>query len=129
MGAEWLSAALPDVGGQYAPTAQLATEEQQIAVAERLLAQQGRGAWPVCGGPLSGATPRNVPSEAPAPADAPLDNPGLNNAARCPATAMLQARGASRACRIEFAGFSARGCSQQRGRRGYLAACAFAHSR
>jgi hypothetical protein len=71
-------------GGQYAPAAQLATKEQQIAVAERVLAHQGRGAWPVCGGPLSGATPRNVPSGAPAPADAPLDNPELNGAAPTP---------------------------------------------
>ena len=62
-------------GGQYAPAAYLATREQQIAVAERLLARQGRGAWPVCGGPFSGATPPNVPSGAPTPADAPLDNP------------------------------------------------------
>src|SRR4029077_5456503 len=71
-------------GGQYAPAAQLATKEQQIAVAERVLAHQGRGAWPVCGGPLSGATPRNVPSGAPAPADAPLDNPELNGVAPPP---------------------------------------------
>ena len=71
-------------GGQYAPAAHLATREQQIAVAERVLAQQGRGAWPVCGGPLSGATPRNVPSGAPAPADAPLDNPELNGVATTP---------------------------------------------
>ena len=47
-------------GNQFAPSAQLATREQQIAVAERVLATQGRGAWPVCGGPLSGPTPRNV---------------------------------------------------------------------
>jgi len=71
-------------GGQYAPAAHLATKEQQIAVAERVLAQQGRGAWPVCGGPLSGATPRNVPSGARAPADAPLDNPELNGIATTP---------------------------------------------
>jgi resuscitation-promoting factor RpfA len=71
-------------GAQYAPAAQLATKEQQIAVAERVLADQGRGAWPVCGGPLSGATPRNVPSAAPAPADAPLDNPELNGLAPPP---------------------------------------------
>ncbi|ORB72607.1 transglycosylase family protein, partial [Mycobacterium scrofulaceum] len=63
-------------GGQYAPSAELATKEQQIAVAERVLATQGRGAWPVCGGPLSGATPREVP--APAGLDAPLDAPGIN---------------------------------------------------
>src|SRR6201998_2399758 len=63
-------------GGQYAPSAELATREQQIAVAERVLATQGRGAWPVCGGPLSGPTQRNVP--APAGSDAPLDAPGVN---------------------------------------------------
>jgi LysM repeat protein len=36
-------------GGQYAPSANQATESQQIAVAERVLAGQGIGAWPVCG--------------------------------------------------------------------------------
>ena len=35
-------------GGQYAPTANLATREQQIAVAEKVLAAQGWGAWPAC---------------------------------------------------------------------------------
>jgi cell wall-associated NlpC family hydrolase len=66
-------------GGEYAPAAHLATKEQQIAVAERVLAHQGRGAWPVCGGPLSGATPRDVPSGAPADAGAPIDNPEPND--------------------------------------------------
>ncbi|MCV6972239.1 transglycosylase family protein, partial [Mycobacterium bohemicum] len=65
-------------GGQYAPSAELATKEQQIAVAERVLASQGRGAWPVCGHGLSGPTPREVP--APAALDAPLDAPGVNGA-------------------------------------------------
>jgi LysM repeat protein len=36
-------------GGQYASSANLATEAQQIAVAERVLSGQGIGAWPVCG--------------------------------------------------------------------------------
>jgi transglycosylase-like protein/LysM domain-containing protein len=36
-------------GGQYAPSANLATEAQQLAVAEKVLAGQGIGAWPVCG--------------------------------------------------------------------------------
>ena len=63
-------------GGQYAPSAELATKDQQIAVAERVLASQGRGAWPVCGGPLSGPTPRQLPT--PAGLDAPLDAPGIN---------------------------------------------------
>ena len=36
-------------GGQYASSANLATPSQQIAVAQRVLAGQGIGAWPVCG--------------------------------------------------------------------------------
>jgi len=35
-------------GGAYAPTANLASREQQIAIAERVQAAQGWGAWPVC---------------------------------------------------------------------------------
>jgi hypothetical protein len=35
-------------GGAYAPTANLATRDEQIAVAERVQAAQGWGAWPVC---------------------------------------------------------------------------------
>ncbi|PEG43768.1 transglycosylase [Mycolicibacterium duvalii] len=54
-------------GGEFAPAAHLATKEEQIAVAERVLASQGKGAWPSCGGPLSAATPRNVVDEEPAP--------------------------------------------------------------
>ncbi len=60
-------------GGEYAPSAHLATKEEQIAVAERVLASQGKGAWPSCGGPLSGATPRNVVDEPQA-----LDAPAVN---------------------------------------------------
>jgi resuscitation-promoting factor RpfA len=36
-------------GGAYAPTANLASRSAQISVAERVLAGQGIGAWPVCG--------------------------------------------------------------------------------
>ena len=60
-------------GGEFAPSAHLATKEEQIAVAERVLGSQGKGAWPTCGGPLSGSTPRNVVDE-----PQPLDAPGLN---------------------------------------------------
>ncbi|WP_112468215.1 transglycosylase family protein [Streptomyces triticisoli] len=42
-------------GTAYAPRADLATKSQQIAVAEKVLAVQGKGAWPVCGKGLSGA--------------------------------------------------------------------------
>ena len=61
-------------GGEFAPAANMATKEEQIAVAERVLASQGRGAWPVCGHGLSASTPRNVVADAPQP----LDNPDLN---------------------------------------------------
>ena len=36
-------------GATYAPRADLATKDQQIAVAEKVLAAQGPGAWPICG--------------------------------------------------------------------------------
>ncbi|MFE4964085.1 transglycosylase family protein [Streptomyces sp. NPDC056660] len=35
-------------GTRYAPRADLATKDQQIAVAEKVLGGQGPGAWPVC---------------------------------------------------------------------------------
>ncbi|MEV0170499.1 transglycosylase family protein [Streptomyces sp. NPDC050803] len=35
-------------GARYAPRADLATKDQQIAVAEKVLEGQGPGAWPVC---------------------------------------------------------------------------------
>ena len=41
-------------GEQYASTADQATKSQQIAIGERVLEGQGAGAWPNCGGPLSG---------------------------------------------------------------------------
>jgi resuscitation-promoting factor RpfA len=42
-------------GTAYAPQANQASKSQQIAVAEKVLASQGKGAWPVCGTGLSGA--------------------------------------------------------------------------
>ena len=62
-------------GGQFAPAANLATREQQIAIAEKVLATQGRGAWPVCGRGLSGPTPRTVTSAPATPAKAPATTP------------------------------------------------------
>ncbi|GEM30375.1 resuscitation-promoting factor Rpf1 [Nocardia neocaledoniensis NBRC 108232] len=52
-------------GGEYAATANQATREEQIAVAEKVLASQGWGAWPSCSAKLglsSGPTERAVPS-------------------------------------------------------------------
>ena len=48
-----------------APTANQASREQQIAVAEKVLATQGWGAWPSCSSSLglsSGSTPRSAPT-------------------------------------------------------------------
>ena len=39
---------LANGGGEYAPDSYLATREQQIIVAERLLARSGWGQWPGC---------------------------------------------------------------------------------
>ena len=78
-------------GGEFAPSAQLATKEQQITVAERVLATQGRGAWPVCGHGLSGPSPREVLPTTPVGLDAPLDAPGLNGAPAPLAPPPLQA--------------------------------------
>jgi nucleoid-associated protein YgaU len=57
-------------GGAYAPRADLASKSQQIAIAQRTLASQGPGAWPVCsvragltksnGGANSGAASRST---------------------------------------------------------------------
>ncbi|MCX5226646.1 transglycosylase family protein [Streptomyces sp. NPDC006553] len=43
-------------GTAYAATANQASKSQQIAIAEKVLAGQGKGAWPSCGVGLSGAS-------------------------------------------------------------------------
>lgn len=73
-------------GSEFAPAANMASKDEQILVAERVLASQGRGAWPVCGTGLSAPTQRTLAAsikEAPAdlppvdapPVDAPIDAP------------------------------------------------------
>jgi resuscitation-promoting factor RpfA len=42
-------------GGMFATSADKATRDQQIVIAEKVLARQGRGAWPVCGRGLAAA--------------------------------------------------------------------------
>lgn len=51
-------------GLSYAPRADLASESAQIAVAEKVLASQGIGAWPVCGSkaPVGPYEPVKVPA-------------------------------------------------------------------
>ena len=58
-------------GGAYAGTANLASRDQQIAIAQKVLVGQGPGAWPVCSvkGGLSranGGTSSAAPAAAPA---------------------------------------------------------------
>lgn len=63
-------------GTQYASRADLASREQQIAVAEKVLVGQGIGAWPVCGkrGGSSYTPPTKTPKSAPTPSK-PKTNP------------------------------------------------------
>jgi resuscitation-promoting factor RpfA len=65
-------------GTAYAPRADLATREQQIATAEKTLAEQGWGAWPACSAKLglgeadkAGSAAAPAAAAAPAPAVAP----------------------------------------------------------
>lgn len=73
-------------GQQYAPYAYQASREQQIAIAEKVLAGQGWGAWPACSSKLglnSAPTERNLyaaPAAAPAAA-APEQAATTNNLA------------------------------------------------
>jgi hypothetical protein len=63
-------------GTQYAPSANQASRDQQIAVAEKVLATQGWGAWPSCSSSLGlhgSATQREVPAS---PAQSPRWQPG-----------------------------------------------------
>jgi len=57
-------------GTEFAPRADLATREQQIAVAERVLAGQGPGAWPTCGKRAGLTGPGNPNAQ---PAGAPVE--------------------------------------------------------
>ena len=54
-------------GAQFAPAAHQASRVQQITVAERVLAKQGWGAWPVCsrkaGAAGESATQRSAPAQ------------------------------------------------------------------
>ncbi|QTH60480.1 DUF3235 domain-containing protein [Corynebacterium hindlerae] len=66
-------------GQEFAPYAYQATREQQIVVAERVLASQGWGAWPSCSAKLglnSAPTPRATPAPAAVAYDAPVTQAG-----------------------------------------------------
>ncbi|MFF2523639.1 transglycosylase family protein [Streptomyces liangshanensis] len=55
-------------GTAYAPNAYQASKAQQIAVAEKVLAGQGKGAWPTCGVGLSNASNDSAPAAPSQPA-------------------------------------------------------------
>ncbi|MEU4839273.1 transglycosylase family protein [Nocardia testacea] len=82
-------------GGEYASTANQASREEQIVVAERVLASQGWGAWPSCSSSLglsSGSTPRETPADTPAvQTDTPApQNQAAPQQAQAPAQAPTQ---------------------------------------
>ena len=68
-------------GGAYASRADLASSGEQIAVAERVLAGQGIGAWPNCGRYLSGGSTPAAAAVAPAPHAPPRAAPTQSAAA------------------------------------------------
>ncbi|MFB7471669.1 transglycosylase family protein [Kitasatospora sp. NPDC056184] len=83
-------------GTAFAARADLATKDQQIATAEKVLAVQGPGAWPVCSvqaGLTKGGTPAAVDTSAaakpaaqtPAPAQTPAAKPAAKPQTQAPA--------------------------------------------
>lgn len=65
-------------GGQFAPSANQATREQQIVVAEKVLQGQGWGAWPSCSSQLglnSGPTSRSFEVATPTPPKIDIEAP------------------------------------------------------
>ncbi|WP_042429911.1 transglycosylase family protein [Streptacidiphilus anmyonensis] len=77
-------------GTQYAAEANQATEGQQIAVAEKVLASQGPGAWPVCGpkaGLTAGGAPASVDTSSNTTSSSSNAAPAAQTAAPAPAPA------------------------------------------
>src|SRR3712207_1244180 len=63
-------------GTALAPRADLATPAEQVEIAEKVLAGQGIGAWPTCGGRLSdGTTAAAAETPGAAPTAAPATSP------------------------------------------------------
>ncbi|MFF2660522.1 transglycosylase family protein [Kitasatospora sp. NPDC058032] len=80
-------------GTAYAPQAHQASREQQISVAEKVLAKQGPGAWPVCSakaGLSRGGAPAVVDAPDTSDAPAPAQQPAKQAPAKAPAKAPAQ---------------------------------------
>jgi len=76
-GLQFAQATWDEYGGrEFAPRADLATREEQIAVAERVLDGQGPGAWPTCGKRAGLTGPGNPNAQ---PAGAPTVVPMAND--------------------------------------------------
>ncbi|MEU9140601.1 transglycosylase family protein [Streptomyces sp. NPDC048404] len=81
-------------GTAYASTADQASKSQQIAIGEKVLAGQGKGAWPTCGVGLS-STPYGGGS-APAAPSAPSTSSGSQSAPATRTTEQPASRSAER---------------------------------
>jgi len=85
-------------GRSYAPQANQATKAQQISVAEKVLASQGPGAWPVCsvqaGLTKGGAAPQVDTSAPAASADAVDDSDNSDNSGNSAAQSAPQQQSA-----------------------------------
>ena len=85
-------------GTAYAASADQATEGQQIAVAEQVLASQGPGAWPVCGveaGLTAGGASAVVDTSSASSADAAASGSGTAAAAPAATDSSSSASGSS----------------------------------
>ncbi|MET8097730.1 transglycosylase family protein [Streptomyces sp. NPDC005236] len=83
-------------GTAYASTADQASKSQQIAIGEKVLAAQGKGAWPTCGTGLS-STPNDGGAAPAAPsASAPSSSSGSQSAPATRTTEQHAARSAER---------------------------------
>ncbi|MBU7600688.1 transglycosylase family protein [Streptomyces sp. P38-E01] len=102
-------------GTSYAPRADLATKEQQIAVAEKVLGKQGPGAWPSCSvrAGLTGDMANTSPQRATIPAQ-----PAPRPAASRTTTDTAAERSAERGEKKRVGQESARGASTYEVERG-----------
>ncbi|MEU6068448.1 MULTISPECIES: transglycosylase family protein [Streptomyces] len=72
-------------GTKYAGTADKATKAQQIEIAEKVLAAQGKGAWPVCGTGLSSAPYGGAAASSSSTATRSTEKPAASRSAQRPA--------------------------------------------
>ncbi|MEE1824375.1 transglycosylase family protein [Streptomyces sp. BE20] len=131
-GLQFTSSTWAEFGGtSFAARADLATKDQQIAIAEKVLAVQGPGAWPVCSvqaGLTKGGTPAAVDTstaaakpavQTPAPAAKPAAQPKATQpAAPKAAQPQAQAPAATDAARQGDGGQDGRQWRQQTGQQG-----------